>query len=195
MAAHEETDRRFPTPNVRSQECVRRWQILRRFATQYASLETPSRTSVRTAHPRNRRGMALLLALLCLTVSASLMANMAKTIRLDRQKRTVREQALQTTWLARHGLAIASQRVADNNAKNNNAKNDGDYEGDTWQLVVPNEPNQRIGDIAVSAKRANETNDDLALVVTAKYPFGQVDQSTKTLTAIIPVESNESAPE
>ena len=153
----------------------------------------------RVTRARRRRGLALVLALLCLVVSVSFMANIARQIRLDQRQRNGQQRQLQTTWLARLGLELAAQRALE----------DPSYSGGTWQITVPNVsaqpeetvvlnakvPNAKVpnandlaGNIGVVVRR--NPADQLTIQVTAKYPYGTSKQIIKTLTATIPSAMN-----
>ncbi len=141
-----------------------------------------SRPPARRTQPR--QGIVLIAALLCLLVSSLVVANIFKTVRLQRQQVTRRTTALQATQLAQAGRERALARLSAGPA----------YDGEVWQPEIPFARSSGRGRGEATAARVQiaierEDQQTLRVAVVAEFPFGAADQIRKSLTWSIPVDS------
>ena len=129
----------------------------------------------RRSRRRDRRGITLILAILCLAVSAMLLANLTRMVRLDGQNRVSHQHALQAEWLAHYAWKHAVNRLAA----------DPTYNGGSWELTMPAHPTagrtitNNNGRITVSLQRDQQPT---TVTVVAQYPIDAPKQVTRTMT-------------
>ena len=114
---------------------------------------------------RERRGVAVIVVLVCLAVVMALVVSWVKTAVLERRQLRALEDQAQAVWLAESGIERAAWQLLVNPA----------YAGETWQIAAAELGGQRGGVVTIRIdKPAAEAESDAAhlrtVVVTADFP-------------------------
>ncbi|MCA9176956.1 MAG: hypothetical protein KDB14_20850 [Planctomycetales bacterium] len=105
---------------------------------------------MRTSQRRSKRRGALLLAtIICVMLASTVAASAIQRCLRHRRESQLRQWQVQAAWLAHAGLERAAA----------NLQRDDQYQGETWTMVINNQP-----------ARVTISRDGSVLEVTADYP-------------------------
>lgn len=118
---------------------------------------------------RNRRGVAVVCALVCMVIAAAVFAMILRQVGLSRRVVGEAQQQRQATWLVESGIERAVARLA----------TDPEYNGETWNLTAENlggrnsEEGELDGDsgvVTIEIETVPEQPNRRAVHVRADYP-------------------------
>ncbi|MFO0930266.1 MAG: hypothetical protein U0736_25115 [Gemmataceae bacterium] len=112
-----------------------------------------------------RRGAALLVVLVALTLITTLMVTVGSLMVANRRLEDRRAEALQATWLARAGADLALARLLERPEK---------YPGETVEPIAQ-------GKVEVTVKPGDE-KDTFQVTSEARYPADRPSASSRTVT-------------
>ena len=115
-----------------------------------------------TVNRANRRGIALIPALVCLVLVGLLCAGVLRTAHIQRGLVENEEQRMQSEWLVESGLARAAARLAAN----------PDYQGETWVLSASSLGGRDAGVVTIAVKPLEKSASRRRVRVEADYPSG-----------------------
>ena len=107
-------------------------------------------------HSSDRRGAALIAAIVTLAIVASLALTMIRSTLIARANRQTAADRLQAAWLAEAGVERAAARAAD----------DEEYSGETWE-VPPEALGGRAAKVEIEITKKEETR---IIRATATFP-------------------------
>lgn len=126
----------------------------------------------------NRRGVALLTAIVCLAVIAVICGSLIKVVHAQRQQTRTEERKLQAEWLAEAGLERAAVKLADSQ----------DYSGETWQIAATEFAGRGSGNVKITIEKVADQPAIRLVRVQADYPAdsdGRARQSKQAVVAIV----------
>jgi type II secretory pathway component PulK len=141
-----------------------------------------------TKRSRQRDGIVLIAALICLMISSLAVANIFQMVRSQRRQATQRGVELQASWLADAGIRRAIAQLAVDPA----------YDGENWRIDVPfsraatygrpaSNSAGNVGQVRITVERNGTELQHLAVV--AEYPLAAPNQVRKSIDLSISTES------
>jgi type II secretory pathway component PulK len=127
-----------------------------------------------TTRRANRRGLALIPAMVCLTVVTLLGASLFRQSHTHRMLTRVEEARAQADWLAESGLARAVAKL----------RADPDYRGETWEVSAETLPRHEPGRVRIAVERPANSAGRLVRIE-ADYPAAGDRRSRRTRTRTI----------
>jgi type II secretory pathway component PulK len=115
----------------------------------------------------NRRGLAIIPALVCLTIVAALAAGMLRMSRTQRGLSADEERKTQADWLAESGLSLASARLS----------TDPKYRGETWDIPARSFDGRGEGRVKIAVEADGGSR---RVTVEAEYPRGDEHRARVT---------------
>lgn len=109
------------------------------------------------ASPNPRRGVAIIYALVVLAVIGVMLSESARNAITVRRMVTTRQQQLQADWLARSGIELAANKLA----------NSPDYKGETAELLTDSQ-------IVIKVDPIENRTDHYRVTCEAKYPASEI---------------------
>ena len=133
--------------------------------------EQEMRTTDAKAHDRkNRRGVALVLALVCLLVVAAIGTAIVQTLARERQQMQRQQLQTQTTWVAESAIQRAAGQLS----------MDAEYAGETWSIDAEAVGGQWPAEAVIRIEPVESDETVRRVLVTARYPkrpqFGIVQE-------------------
>lgn len=132
----------------------------------------------------NRRGVALLTAIVCLAVIAAICGSLIKVVHAQRQQTRLEERKLQAEWLAEAGLERAAAKLI----------NSQDYSGEIWQIAATEFAGRGGGSVKISVKKIVDQPAKRLVRVQADYPAdsdGRARQSKQATMTIVERKSGD----
>ena len=136
----------------------------------------------RNAH--NRRGAAVILALVCLTMAAMLMAVMARVALTTSQQARDEGRRLQAAWLVESGLQRAGAQLAA----------DSDYAGETWTIPASVLGTGHDAVVLIEVRASDAEPQQRTVRVRADYPDDPVHRVRKSKQLVVELVLPEEAP-
>jgi Tfp pilus assembly protein PilX len=130
----------------------------------------------------NRRGVALLTAIVCLAVIAAICGSLIKVVHAQRQQTRLEERKLQAEWLAEAGLERAAAKLI----------NSQDYSGEIWQIAATEFAGR--GSVKISVEKIVDQPAKRLVRVQADYPAdsdGRARQSKQATMTIVERKSGD----
>jgi type II secretory pathway component PulK len=129
-----------------------------------------------------RNGLAIIPALVCLALIATLGAALLRLARVHRVTAREEERRMQTEWLAESGIARAGARLA----------TDRDYNGETWEIRSVAPQRSAAARIAIAVERVDGHPSQRRVRVVAEFPRDdeQPNKQTRSLTVDLKPESS-----
>lgn len=129
--------------------------------------------------PRNvtRRGTFTVVVLVCLLVSAMVLASLLKLALLQDRQLEHGQWRLQTAWLAESGLDRAAARLAADPA----------YAGETWKIDAGRLGGQDFAAVVIRVEKEESQSHLRRVVVAAAYPAEGTQQARLTRQTTIPL--------
>jgi type II secretory pathway component PulK len=124
---------------------------------------------------RPRRGLALLIALVCLVVIASIMGWIVRAAILERQALESAQWRAQAQWLAQSGLERAAARLA----------GDGNFSGETWIIPAAEFDRRQGGRVTIEVQTTAAHPGARQVRVTAFYPDRLNDRAQASRRALV----------
>jgi len=122
-----------------------------------------------------RRGMILILVLVCLAVAAALIVVAVRRAVVVNRGAQLAGQNLQAAWLAESGLQRAAARLAA----------DPEYSGETWSVPAAELDGRHAGKVAVTVRPAADSPRRRIVRVTAVFPDDPLFRTRQTKEIII----------
>ena len=125
----------------------------------------------------NRRGVALLTAIVCLAVIAAICGSLIRVVYAQRQRTRLEERKLQAEWLAEAGLERAAAKLI----------NSQDYSGEIWQIAAAEFAGRGGGSVKISVEKIADQPAKRLVRVQADYPAdsdGRARHSKQTVMRI-----------
>lgn len=132
----------------------------------------------------NRRGVALLTAIVCLAVIAVICGALVRVVYAQRQQTRIEERKLQAEWLAEAGLERAAAKLADTQ----------DYSGETWQIAATEFAGRGSGSVRITVEKVADQPAKRLVRVQADYPAdsdGRARQSKQAAMTIVERKSGD----
>ncbi len=131
-------------------------------------MKSVSRKPSRASH--NRRGAALIVAMICTVLVTLMLGTMVKITLTRAQQARHREQALQVEWLAEAGLERARAMLTAQ----------PDYQGETWAITEETLGGPYRGTVTITVAAIPENPQARDVSVQAEYPAGQTERIRKS---------------
>ena len=131
---------------------------------------------------RERRGAALIIALVCIVILGFLLVSVLRFALVRRKASTLQMNRAQATCLAESGLRRAAARLAV----------DPDYPGETWKITPESLHGEDGASVTIEVETPDEENENTRFVkATADYPNDSPKRArvTKELTIKLNPES------
>ena len=135
-------------------------------------------TRTRGPGRRGRRGGAMIVALVCLTVSVLLIGSLLRIAVADRRQLRAEQTLLQADWLAESALNRTAYRL----------RNQPDYAGERWDIAAADLNGRHSGRVDISVAVAEGDATRRSVTVTAVYPADAELFSKRTKTILIKTE-------
>ena len=133
---------------------------------------------------RNRRGVAIIVGLICLAVASALMAVVTRIAIIQREAARDESRRVQAAWLVESALDRARARLA----------TDRDYFGETWK-ITPDALGSRHGAaVVIEIVASDEDRRQRIVRVRADYPDDPVDRVRKSKQLLVTLAPREAAP-
>ena len=127
-----------------------------------------------------RRGTALIMALMCLVLLTMLLGSLLQTAVGQRKQMRFEERRLQAVWLAESAVERAAGRLAA----------DRDYQGETWQITADELGGQFSAAVTISVRTPEDIPDRRLIAVEAHYPVDQTPfRQTRQIAVDLPAVS------
>ena len=126
------------------------------------------------ANRRGRKGLALIPAMVCLALVATLGAVMLRLAHVQQTTARDEERRMQTDWLAESGIARAGARLA----------TDPDYRGETWEIAKISPDANTSARVTIAVELVEDRPARRRVKVVAEYPRGD-DRRNKLTKSII----------
>lgn len=152
--------------------------MVRKWNPTTAELGMPARPRSSGNMPRrsadNRRGVALMVALVCLAIVAIFLGAIVKVTFSWRQQSRVLERQLQADWLAEAGAERAAAALS----------RSPDYPGETWQIAATEFAGRGRGTVLIRVEKKLEQRDVRVVRVQADFP-AESDSRTRSSKHVI----------
>ena len=139
------------------------------------------RQSVSFANLANRRGVALLTAIVCLAVIAVICGSLIKVVHAQRQQTRTDERKLQAEWLAEAGLDRAAARLTDS----------PDYLGETWQIAATEFAGRGSASVKITVEIVVDQPAKRLVRVAADYPADSDGRARHSKQAAVQIVERE----
>ncbi len=126
---------------------------------------------------RHRRGMALIVVLVCLIVAAALAAALLQMALAEHQAQVRQGRELEAAWLAESGLERAAARLAA----------DADYPGETWTIPAADLGGPHGAAVRIAVEPVPDRPDLRQVAVEADYPDHPHFRARRTRQATLSV--------
>jgi type II secretory pathway component PulK len=137
--------------------------------------------------PKNRRGAALVVALLTLMVVVLISGAVLQSLLVARRQSLAIEHELQAMWLAEAALERATNRL----------QHDSAYNGETWAVAVTkHDAKDAEGSIEIRVKQSAAAPADQQITARATFPTDSIRQATveRTISHRTAADKSESNP-
>ena len=131
-------------------------------------MKSVSHKPTRASH--NRRGAALIVAMICAVLVTLMLSTMVKITLTRAQQARHREQALQADWLAEAGVERAQAMLTAQ----------PDYQGETWAIEAETLGGPYHGAVTITVAAIPENPQARDVRVQADYPAGQTERIRKS---------------
>ncbi|WP_339909699.1 hypothetical protein [Symmachiella dynata] len=131
-------------------------------------MKSVSRQPIQAEH--NRRGAALIVAMICTVLVTLMLGTMVKITLTRAQQARHREHALQADWLAEAGLERAQALLTAQ----------PDYQGETWDIEAETLGGPYRGTVTIRVAAIPENPQARDVSVQAEYPAGQIERIRKS---------------
>ena len=128
-----------------------------------------------------RRGVVLILAMVCLGATVLMLTALLRTAVSERRALVVRARALQADWLAESGLERAVARLS----------LDPDYAGEDWVLEADRLGGRDAATVKIAIETVRDRPNRRQVRVDASYPTGKTLRATRTRETIIDIGRND----
>ena len=135
-------------------------------------------------HRSNRRGIAVIFALVCLIIVSVLMGVVIRIAILQRQAAQDEGRRVQAAWLVESALDRAAARLAA----------DPDYPGETWQIAAAALGGRRGAVVLIEVVASDENPQQRLVRVRADYPDDPVIRLRKSKQLVMKVAPNKPSP-
>ena len=125
----------------------------------------------------NRRGVALLTAIVCLAVIAVICGSLIRVVHAQRQQTRLEERKLQAEWLAESGLERAAAKLADSQ----------DYSGETWQIAAPEFAGRGGASVTITVEKVTDQPANRLVRVQANYPVDSAGRARHSKQAAMTI--------
>jgi Tfp pilus assembly protein PilV len=126
-----------------------------------------------TKRVSNRRGVALIYAMIALLLASVIGAALLRTSLTQRQQARREQNRLQSDWLVESGVERAVATLVSDNK----------YEGETWNIDATELGGSRVGQVVIKVAAVKAEPNRRQITVTADFPAGtqQRSRSGKTI--------------
>lgn len=122
-----------------------------------------------------RRGVLLVIALICLLIVSMIGMTVLRTAATQRRQ-TLREQLrIQADWLAEAGLERAAARWAA----------DADYDGETWQIPASELDGRHAAVVRITLRPMKADPERRMVSITAEFPKDDVQRARSSKQALL----------
>jgi Tfp pilus assembly protein PilX len=132
----------------------------------------------------DRRGAALITAIVCLAVIAAICGSLIKVVHAQRLLTRTEERKLQAEWLAEAGLERAAAKLARSQ----------DYSGEIWQVAATEFAGRGSGSVKITVEKIADQPAKRVVRVQADFPADSDDRarlSKQTVVATIERKSGD----
>lgn len=120
----------------------------------------------------NRRGAALLFAMIALLLASVIGAALLKTALTQRRQARREQHRAQSAWLAESGIERAAALLAGN----------ADYKGETWNVAATELGGNQAGRVVITVTPVSTDADQRRIRVTAEFPAATQQRSRTSKT-------------
>jgi hypothetical protein len=123
------------------------------------SVDGPARG--RTRCHTHRRGVVLIMALVCLVLVAALGGTLVRWAAMEHKLLRAKEDESQARWLAEAAVERTAAQLAQ----------DADYAGDTWNISATELPSAQSARVVIRVKHIEDDVRRRSIEVDVEYPF------------------------
>ena len=130
---------------------------------------------------RSRRGVVMLVAMVCLVLVVLLLGALLRLAVTHRRQVRHEQIRLQADWLAEAAVERAVHRL----------NTDGDYEGETWTFTAAQLGGGQAGEATIRVNAVQENPEVRQIVVRATYPTATHRFATRTKQILAKVSASD----